>query len=320
MTLVVLAGCLDDLGPLPTASLDAGGIDAATLAPPPDLRFKWVGVQPRVEFGPTWIRNGDGVGELFQSEGLTGVVPLGLFLQRADVVAMQITDGGTLDAFDGGMAADASLGPGRDTAHAWFTPLALIEPMRTRKTTHLRDNLESELAFLNQEGMVVSAIDLTASYFQMTAAGEVRARSRYLASAQFVTRDVLSQWVARASESGRVVTAIGGDGRMVYVAAYARERDERRYEARVLEAGFVTLVEAARSLADDGYIITAFGQDRATLLLVGTRPVGERTKREIRALSRPSAFRLLSDGTGFAVVAWVEYSPFQEESLVILQR
>jgi len=108
----------------------------------------------------------------------------------------------------------------------------------------------------------------------------------------------------------------------LFVAAYTRDDDARRYETKVLEASFDDLLERARSLADDGYVITAFGRDGPTLLLVGTRPVGEHAPREILTMTLDEARTKLMYERGFAIVAWIRPLTFPNDSggLVVLER
>lgn len=178
-----------------------------------------------------------------------------------------------------------------------------------------------QLEEAHRSGMILSAIDLMPRSCILLSVGEERLDTRYRGTATFVPRNGLADWLTHASEAGRVVTAISGDGDRMLVAAYARDDDPRRYEAKVLEASFASVFERARSLADDGYIITAFGRDGTALLLVGTRPLGEHAPREMLAMTFAQARTKLMQEDGFAIVAWIIPDlPPDDEGLVVLQR
>ncbi len=88
------------------------------------------------------------------------------------------------------------------------------------------------------------------------------------------------------------------------------------YETRIADATSATLASEAKTLAADGYIVTAFGRNGGgPLLLVGTRPAGVTTPRTITTQA------MNPDLSSFgAVVAWVFDPMLPGSKLVILER
>jgi len=322
----------DDEGEAPPDRLGGGMLDAAmpTPAPLPDLRFKWVGVQPRARLvlGTTETYGGNGLAFTHLREGSLGALPFAVCWGYADGDAgtsTAIGDGADAGVQSADAAVDVRAIASMLTTSALFSPLAPIEPLHIIVTNDQRgwSLLEKELEAVAREGAMVTAMDLMPGGYALIAVREARVRTRYEGASTFVPRASYAEWLARAGESGRVVTAIGGDGERLFVAAYSREGDARRYEMKVVESRLEELEDRARALADEGYIITAFGRDGPDLLLVGTRAVGDHAKREIRIMSFQQAGATLREEQGFAVVAWImpEGSSFLDDvGLVVLER
>jgi hypothetical protein len=208
------------------------------------------------------------------------------------------------------------------TSFAVFKPLYPAEPLRITQERGSDSLLAGNLTQVAREGMVLNAVDLRLGTFAMTAFGETPHSTRYEQTTEYVARAMLPDWLRRAGEAGQVVTAISGGGERMFVAAYTRGGDARRYEMTVLEASYGDLVERAQSLADEGYVITAFGRDSSSLLLVGTRVIGDWMKREILAMQFEDAREKLVNEAGFAVVAWIRprSTPEGGRGVVILER
>jgi hypothetical protein len=107
--------------------------------------------------------------------------------------------------------------------------------------------------------------------------------------------------------AGRVITAISVNGSEVTYLAYAWQADTTTlYDATVVTASTPDAPTAARTLAAQGYIITAMGQADATgdLFLVGTRAQGDTMARPFEAVSGASALQALQQ-QGYALVGVV---------------
>jgi hypothetical protein len=316
ITLAFSAGCAHDEEDA-RADLDAGTmLDGALSAA--DLRFKGVGVQPRARIQDEFDfqLSSYGVNDFWQigPVGL-GVLPFGFHEQVGDASV------GSSPTGDAGASTlpDSYVG---ELSTAVFKPLYPVAPSRFRRSSGAERGFDSHLTEVEREGMVVSAVDLWLGTYALLAIGEPGTSTRYRPISTFVPRATLPDWLIHAGEAGQVVTAISGKGDQIFVGASTREGDGRRFEAKVSEAGFNDLVERAQSLADEGYIITAFGRDGGALLLVGTRAAGQREKREIVSMSFEGARERLLHEAGFAVVAWIRpgSTPEGSRGLVILER
>jgi hypothetical protein len=315
LLLVFCLGCSKERSSVANAQGDGGaaldaGPDWSSAVAAPDLRFKWVGEQIRARIGAEKdFPRTDGIFNIYQGGGAVGMLPFGFWETDPSARIAPSVDGGTNDS---GMTSIATL-------HL----LSLIEPLRTAVVELERSSLDSQLQAFAEEGMLISAVDLRADTLGYVAVGEELIGLGYGGMLTFVPRETLTHWLARAGETGHVVTAIGGDGDSVFVAAYTRDDDTRRYESKLIEADYDDLAERARSLADEGYIITAFGRDGLALMLVGTRPVGDPTKHEVLSMSLVQARQKVESNEGFAVVAWIRPAssfPNDDGGLIILQR
>lgn len=91
----------------------------------------------------------------------------------------------------------------------------------------------------------------------------------------------LPDFVAAAIGQGYVTTAFGFDGSAAHYVAYANTASTTTYDAQALTGSAADIATMATTLAQGGYIITAFGSlDAATFGMVGTRVSGTTTARE----------------------------------------
>lgn len=117
--------------------------------------------------------------------------------------------------------------------------------------------------------------------------------------------------VAVDGANGKVVTAISLDSGQVTYISYGWTRDAgTKYDTSIEVCSKTTAAATAKSLADQGYILTATGgNDVDGIVLVGTKVAGDSEPRPFMAIENNGNARTLTDG-GYAVVG-VFYTPSQ---------
>lgn len=119
---------------------------------------------------------------------------------------------------------------------------------------------------------------------------------------EIVSLGELKTAIAEDGKNGRVVTAVSFNDATgnIHFLSYGWAEDKGVYETNVLTASFNDIGQAATSLANDGYIITAFGGNgKDGYILVGTRLRGDSIPRPI--LVSPGGS---TSHEGFALVGW----------------
>jgi hypothetical protein len=267
----LLPGLLIGCGTSQSQALpDAPLADATTDAAPavPDVRFKFVGAFASYDAGETSAGTGIGFGT-------------------------------TLGAY-----APVTTGGGDSWALYRFVPRTGLAPT----DSVVRFEASTDLSDLDalENAKVVTSLDFTGDAFAVTAiAPDGAVSERIIATVADPT--ALATFVsAHANNRGFVTTAVGFDGNVIQVVAYAYAGTQT-FETMTLTADLTTIGSQASVLAANGYIITAFGRATATTYaLVGTRPTGSTAPREVMiavdqlAKSGVTAGDLLAQG--FAIV------------------
>ena len=167
------------------------------------------------------------------------------------------------------------------------------------------EKLDADLSSHSTPNTVVTSLDIEASndvyamsYMQGTAGG-------FDYSLELASLSGLQTLIANDGAKGRVVTAISFDDAsgQVNLLSYGWASDKTTvYETSVATATYDNINTAATSLANAGYIITAFGgNDTDGYILVGTRVKGDSIPRPI--LTWPPAPNSASI-QGYARVGW----------------
>jgi hypothetical protein len=111
--------------------------------------------------------------------------------------------------------------------------------------------------------------------------------------------------VAQQGAAGRVVTAISSNDGQITFFSYGWESDTTTvYETQVVTASTADAPTAAADLAQQGYIITAFGlaDTSGDFVLVGTRVAGDTMARPFLTAQTSAAVQTIQQ-QGYAVVA-----------------
>jgi hypothetical protein len=295
--------------------LDAGD-DAAPSpargAAAPDLRFKWVGSA----FGVSRMQSASsfllGANASHGAVAYQAQTPMQLSVQVADTA-----DAGADHADAGAFWALAGL-----RRYAVFTPAPAVELLHRIDKGGSLERLDRDLAELFAQNLVVSSLDfaelMEEGRYGLLAATPNTSKPRYVGLSTSLAREHLSEWVASEAAQSHVVTALGGAGDELRVISYGRDGDRDTYETQVREVeigsrqGLEKFEENARALADQGYILTAFGRAGATFLLVGTRKAGETAQRSLST----STQRHPPLEQGYAIVAWLQLG---ESSFAVLE-
>lgn len=297
------SGCHDDREARPArdaAPIDADTADAAVPeAPTPDLRFKWVGAFDRYLVGQ---------GVNFGAPPPAGSSEMGSEGKGADVFT-------TLEIWQADTVPPAS------SLSSWFyaafSPAEVTVNVRSTAQSGPLDRFQSKVDALHSNDYVIVSLDFTSVVWGLTAVAPAEDSPRYRPSTFHDDRGDLDAWVASNAEAGRVVTALSTlDGRIL-AYAYAREGDAQTYETRVLQADLADVEARARDLSDEGYIVTAFGRDALSFVLVGTRPTGESEPKSLEILHLDFDLRL--EERTHVPVAWV-YDRDGKDGLMVLQR
>lgn len=156
-----------------------------------------------------------------------------------------------------------------------------------RTTTYqsgLLANFQSDLASMKDPNTIISSLDFSAG--QNAYAVElikVATRGGYSLGSQTLSPGALQSEATREGSVGRVITAISlNSGQATYISYGWQGDPSTVYEASVTTATVDTLSSIASNLAQQGYIITAFGgNDTDGFLLVGTRVKGDTTPRPL---------------------------------------
>ncbi len=137
-----------------------------------------------------------------------------------------------------------------------------------------------------------------------------------------ITPEAIQASATQEGQTGRVITALAFDsGKLVYLS-YGWSGDTTTvYETLTATATFATAPDVAKSLAAQGYIITALGGDDANgLILVGTRVKGDTLPRPILIASGEQRAETLQQiqQQGYAIVGMVETQGGNIDSLSVI--
>lgn len=260
-----------------------------------DLRFKEVDTPYEQDQGDPDLTTGNPVGYLQQFNDSTGS-PLSL--------------GGDCAA---GYAYDC-------TWQVWITQLPAGQTgMSFYVFSHDYSSFRSDLSngllsgyqFSGDTDNVITSLDLEpASLSYAITWVEASDSSGFGMENQVVAPNAVSSTVAADARQSRVVTALSYDDDTgnVNLISYTWQGDTSAiYDTMVLSALPQDVASAAKTLANDGYIITACGgNDHDGFLLVGTKIHGDTMPRSL--ISGTSSKPLTPSQTaGYAPVAWVFY-------------
>lgn len=230
------------------ATTDAPAADApAAPVAAPDPRFKWVGAFPALS-----------VLESFGGEaGMTIAASNELWMpanaDTSEFEAYEVVPTVAVDSFSS--AIDSPYG---SDFSADFTTQTII----------------TGLGF-NATGVVVT----------YEGAPSPASNAGYELSGSAATGSDFAAYVAAEIGSGFVTTAIGYDGALFHLCAYADTASSAQYEATTLTGSAADVAAMAGALAQSGYIITAFGAlDATTYGAVGTRVAGTAASYDARVI------------------------------------
>lgn len=320
VALLAVCACVDD--GKPASPSDFGAADAGdggytepplrevTPAPVPDLRFKWVGADA-FEFRTTLTTNaGGGIGGALEYNGSVSMTPLELWLEpRSRDMPMSAPDSGD----------DKNYARG-----SWFFAIFEVTPslgpLNAISSSGYMHYFERDLVkpFAKTHRLVSSfdiAIAASEDHDTFGVIGIGRADQEQIFTKCVIDRKPraeLESALQQEASEGRVTTALAGDGSLITFFSYDWIGDTKHYEVKLLEADYENLDERARTLADEGYIITAFGRDLEVLLLVGTREEGTSEPRTIELLQEWELPRVLPG----AIVAHVSNNEGVRKSIV----
>lgn len=298
-TLLVLCACHDeafvpprmhDSAAVNVASMDAG-FDASPPPedppprPVPDLRFKWVG-EHAFNYRTTLTSNVFAASDSFLGptvvSGSIALTPLELRLhpRRRHMP--------TPDA-DAGVDVDQG---SDDWLYSFFDVIPRVADLSALVSGGVMSVFDRDLVrTFSRQQKIVTSFDLALAAseardaYAVTAIGRADRQPIYNhATVGRTPRSELANVLQLEAREGRIATALSGDGAQVTYFSYDWIGDSSRYETRVLAADFETLEDRARQLADDGFVITAFGRDAEVLVLVGTRVEGRSEPRSIELL------------------------------------
>lgn len=308
-----------------SGSVDGGRADAAytetparesvRATPVPDLRFKWVG-EDDFEFHTarttTTMTLSKGFGGTEESLGSVSITPLELWLEpRSRAMPMSAPDIGDDKNF-----------PTANWYYSFFNVFPSVGPLSATGSAGVMPRFERDMVQgLAKKHRIVNSFDIAIAAsedydgYAFTAVG--RADQEQIYERYVIDRKPMVELetvLQQQASEGLVTTALAGNGSLVTFFSYDRIGDKNRYEVKLLVADFESLDERARLLAEEGYMITAFGRDLEALLLVGTRVEGTLEPRSIELLQD----WWLPDEIPGAIVARV--SDNEGNHKVILQR
>jgi hypothetical protein len=271
---VLGAACSSAGSPPPTvdggSKVDSGGPVVAA----PDLRFKWVGAGLQMHlYGLGPLPLGD-VGNGFKITAPYGVTPL-----------------------------DLSGDPFEFITRGFSVPD--LEPMIVTGASGQLPDIQSDLDQLVDARTVVVSLDT--GFLATSLAAENGSYIAVLSGSQdgdlyeplyqpysrgTTTAAGLADWIATQLSPGQVVTALGPTSDGLFVTAFGRVGDSTSYETQVVTATLDDLVSQLQGLAEDGYVITAFGRADAgtfaagNFVAVGTRAPGQTSPRTLAAVDQ----------------------------------
>lgn len=184
-----------------------------------------------------------------------------------------------------------------------YTTWALPDgpPLNVEYLPDVLKNLDSHLKRLPSNS-VVTSLDIEASE-NVFAASSIEGKGTFDRRHEIVPLSGLRAAIEDDGNNGRVVTAISFNDATgnIHFLSYGWAEDKAGvYETNVLTGSFDDIGQAATSLANGGYIITAFGGNgQDGYILVGTRVRGDSIPRPI-LVSPPGSVST----KGFALVGW----------------
>lgn len=281
--------CCQDAGP----TADAGGPERRML---PDLRLRCVGAGFRFRFGRrVWTRSAGGTGSTqdFFDWGAFG--PLRLQTDSQEFVWPQDADAGRRYASGDWEASMIATQPPIEP---------LVAGIQSESTLRFEQNTQ---ALIDDHALITSLDFATANEAQasygLTSVRRLDGAPLFdTALVATLKPEELQMFATAQASSGRIITALAGDGETLTVFAFDWLGTAETYEARIAQTSFDDLEDEARVLAGEGYVITALGRNAAQLLLVGTRPAGSSSPLEIEVWDE---YELPRESQG-ALVAWAE--------------
>ena len=142
---------------------------------------------------------------------------------------------------------------------------------------------------------------------------------------EVVAPNAVDSTVAADGRASRVVTAVSYDDDTgeVNLMSYGWQGDtQTQYDTSVLHVTASDVGSAATSLAQEGFIITAFGgNDGDGYLMVGTKVHGDSMPRPVMVISSASLV-VSSNLAGYAPVAWATYqnSAGSEQGAIVYEK
>jgi hypothetical protein len=170
---------------------------------------------------------------------------------------------------------------------AWFyiflpTPPGVV--LSTRYLADLQENLGTDLSSYIDASSVVTSLDIEAGNDVFAMAWMKGSATGFDYKHEVASMSGLQALVATDGANSRVVTAISFDGTgQVHFLSYGWGSDTKTvYDTSVAVASFDEIPAQAMSLANAGYIITAFGGDPTYgYVMVGTKVHGDSLPRPI---------------------------------------
>lgn len=172
--------------------------------------------------------------------------------------------------------------------------------------------IESTLASSNS---VITSLDLepgnNAYAVAWIQASQSTSGSAFDMKREVVSPNAVQNTVANDAAQSRVVTAVSFDANgQANLLSYGWQGNTTTvYDTQVVCVGATDIEEAASELANEGYILTAFGGDTTNgFLLVGTKVHGDTLPRSVLMFDQSTgSFPQTADLAGYAPVARVEY-------------
>ncbi len=222
-----------------------------------------------------------------------------------------INGGGMIEKYTNAVGTPLQIGwPGPDVPNGnssdvgWFFNVGGLPNGAPGRTTTYQSGIlasfQSDLASMNDPNTIISSLDFSAG---QNAYGvqliKVSTGGGYSIGGQTLAAMALQTAATGEGAAGRVITAVSlNSGQATYISYGWQGDPSTVYEASVATATVDTLGSAASTLAQQGYIITAFGgNDIDGFILVGTRVQGDTTPRQLAVPDSP--------GRGYSVVMYV---------------
>jgi len=173
--------------------------------------------------------------------------------------------------------------------------------------------VESTLALPNS---VITSLDLepanNAYAVAWVQASQSGAGNAFDMKREVVARNAVQDAVAKDASQSRVVTAISFDANgQVNLISYGWQGDSTTaYDTQVVTVGATDIEAAASELANEGYVLTAFGGDTTNgFMLIGTKVKGDTMARPILIFDQSTnGSPYTTELEGYAPVARVEYA------------